>query len=240
MNNSNHGGVKLETLIKPIPAGKNRGWQVLLNGKEVKDVQSVQIKSKYGLLSYGLTPGGYDGWSFHEAGGGGSVTVPYLYTGDKQLFIGLYEEERPNQGGRVLNVPRGFIDPGETHFQCAARELTEEFGSIMDVAKRVFKLPGLPTNPNSAFFETWGSGEGVHFHAIQILEDEVVVGTAGIFLKMKAQLGTDAATHIKASSKIANAIACSQFIPWREAVALGDAFTQCGIARLVATDLKFL
>src|SRR5689334_19199374 len=54
----------------------------------------------------------------------GAAVVAVLDDGD----VLLVRQPREAVGARILELPAGLIDPGETPMQCAARELTEETG----------------------------------------------------------------------------------------------------------------
>lgn len=217
----------METLMKEIPENmqEKRGWEVEIDDVVLEKVKKISLfNPNIGLLVYGMTPGGYDGWSFHENGGGGAITIPYTVINGK-LYVGMIEQERHNQGGKVWNVPRGFIDPGETHFKAMQREFQEEVGLFPD--RMVKNLKGELLNPNSAFFETPLSNEGGKFFAMEIDPDQLT--------KYK---DTDSYSFngdvLEPVSKIAELIFGSRFFPWREATRVGDMYT-CGIiSRLLA------
>lgn len=219
------------TLIKPIPeeTQTKRGWTVEVNGKVVPDVSSVRLSHpRFGELNYGLTPGGYDGLSFHEVGGGGAVTVPYVII-NEELYIGLVEQYRHNQGGKIWNLPRGFLDPGENHFGAAIRETKEETGFTFSVPKRLKELAAWPGNPNSAFFETPTKDEGVRFYALQILPDEVEETTEAGITTFRFKPGL-----LKPASKQAEIISRCEFAHWTETMKLGDLFTRAGVGTLLS------
>ncbi len=112
------------SILVPITAArqKDRNWRVSLDGTPIPCVSTLTIDHPaLGTLTYGETPAGYDSWAFHEAGGGGAVTLPFVIL-DDGLWIGLLQQRRPNQGGDVWNVPRGFLDTGERHEDAAHRE----------------------------------------------------------------------------------------------------------------------
>jgi hypothetical protein len=113
--------------LKPIAEGQPRSWRLTIDGR-VEQVASLSLEDpRFGTLSYGMSEQGYNTWSFHENGGGGVVTVPFTFR-EGGLLVGVVEQLRPNQGGSVLNVPRGFLDPDEESAHAAARELSEETG----------------------------------------------------------------------------------------------------------------
>ncbi|MCH7641427.1 NUDIX domain-containing protein [Patescibacteria group bacterium] len=201
-----------------------KGWSLLVNGNPVQDVaQLVLFHPKFGALYYGKSPSGnYDQWSFHEIGGGGSVTVPFVLV-EGALYIGTVSQPRPLQdtSGPVPNLPRGFLDPGESHFEAAKRETEEELG----ITATSFELPGEPTNPNSAFFETWGEGEGARFFGLEFGENMVKAKGEGYVLDEGL---------VSPVSKSAEGIMSAGFIPWQKAALVGDIFTIAGVARLTA------
>lgn len=197
-----------------------------LNGQVVQHVSSLQIENpKFGVVSYGLTPPGYDGWSFKELGGGGSVIVPYAQI-DGRLYIGVVEEARHNQGGKVLNVPRGFLDPGESHFNAAIRETEEEMGYTSGMAP--FELEGIPMNPNSAFFETPWKGEGVRVFALPVRAEELE-RVENVYRFRPGVLSSNQASK---TAKLAERILGSRFVSYVHAVRLGDMFTVAAVGRL--------
>lgn len=222
-----------QTLIEEIRAEKQseRGWQVELDGVALPEVGHLCISNpKFGQLEYGSAPGGaYDSWTFHENGGGGSVILPYAMIANN-LYIGCLEQLRPNQGGKVLNVPRGFLAPNENHFQAAQREFLEEVGLVEAFA--VTKLPGQPANPNSAFFDTRGQDEGVKFFAIRVpaalLEQKP--GSPYYHLKPDA-VRTDPTSK---AMRMAEQVLSVEFLPWITVAQLSDMFSVAGAARLKA------
>ena len=201
-----------------------RGWAVELDGEKVEQVAHLRLfNPRFGVLEYGLTPLGYDTWSFHENGGGGSVIVPYAKIGD-QIFIGVIEQFRQNQGARkVLNAPRGFLAAGENHFGTAVNELEQETG-VRTVELSL--LEGSPLNPNSAFFVT-KEGEGARFYSLEVKEGELIFNEEN-----NAYVFNPGA--LKPISKSGELIFGCRFIPWKAAVGLGDMFTVAIVARLLA------
>ncbi|MFA5946951.1 MAG: NUDIX domain-containing protein [Patescibacteria group bacterium] len=216
------------TLIRPIVDGVNVGWKAkghLRDGTEADLSQLAYMEltnPKYGTLAYGKNPGGnFDSWAFHENGGGGAVIVPYA-TVDGNLLIGVVEQDRPNQGGKVLNVPRGFLKPGEPHWVGAERELAEEVGKFVGSLRL---LPGKPTNPNSAFFETVQVDEGVKFSTVEV-SPGLLVTKNGLVKFRKSAVTVDK------ENRAAEQITGCHFIPALEAIMLGDMFTVAGVGRL--------
>jgi 8-oxo-dGTP pyrophosphatase MutT (NUDIX family) len=148
------------SFLDKIPKGTLRGWTLVLNGQEVKDVESFQLSHpSFGTLEYGFR--GYDRWAFREQNFGGSVNIPYSVGPNKEVLVGLVLENRDNMGGQVWCAPGGFSDGRETHAQTAAREFGEETG--MSEISKPRHLPGLPVNFNRAFAVANPKlGQGVH------------------------------------------------------------------------------
>lgn len=207
-----------------IPDDKGRGWTVLVDGEERK-VSNIEISSKFGTLTYGLRPEGYDGWAFREQGGGGAVTVPYAHTPDGELLVGLLLEKRANMGDQpVWCAIGGFVDPGETHKQAQAREAGEESG--LNTAKAE-ELAGMATNANRAFFVADAkAGEGVHAYGLALpygwLEED------GESFRLK-----DAAL-LPGFKKVSDV----RLFRWRDAIGRSpDALARSAISQLLATVL---
>jgi len=210
--------------IVAIPEDKGRGWTVLINGKE-QQVGKIEITSKFGTLSYGLRPEGFDGWAFREEGGGGAVTVPYARTPDGELLLGLVREKRANMGAEpVWCVIGGFIDPGESHEEAQTRETAEETG--LD-ATRAEELTGLPANANRAFFVADAFGnEGVHAYGLELPFDQLEEDGESWQLKNAALL---------AGFKKVDEV---RFFPWKDAIKRSpDALARSAIAQLLAAVL---
>jgi 8-oxo-dGTP pyrophosphatase MutT (NUDIX family) len=220
--------IMLPTLLEAIQEGMSRGWTLLLDGKPVADVSSlVLFNPRFGSLFYGKSPSGnYDQWSFHEVGGGGAVNMPYSII-EGNLYVGVVEQNRPLQDKvqPILNVPRGFMDPEETHFETAVREVEEEAG-VQGAKRKTTLLPGVSGNPNNAFFETWGDGEGVAFYCLEIVLDELKKSDEDDYYVLNEKVVTPV-------SKAAEGIMGSRFIPWTEAAKLGDMMTLSALSRLL-------
>lgn len=222
--------------LGPIPAevpDKAR-WEVYVDGQLVRPESVIIRNPNFGTLGYAAHPSGkYAQWTYAENGGGGSVIIPYIEAGRGDIYIGVVKQVRPNQGGEVLNVPRGFLDAGETHFQAAAREGGEELGSTLK-GYELFELVGDPANPNSTFFITAGFADdgqkkgvrcfGLRFPFAAVTGSDPFHFHDGI-LKPNPALKT---------AKLAEQITGCSFIHWSKAAQLGDMFTVTGTARLLA------
>lgn len=211
--------------MERIPKDKGRGWTVLVDGEE-RAVNKIEIKSKFGTLIYGLRPEGYDGWTFREQGGGGAITIPYAYTPQGELLVGLLLEKRANMGDEpVWCAIGGFIDPGETHKQAQVREANEESGFN---TMKTDELTGLRTNPNRAFFiADANANEGVHAYGLALPFDQLK-SDGGWNWKLKD-------TALLTSFKKANNV---RFFRWREAILRSpDALARSAIAQLLAMAL---
>lgn len=211
-------------LVRPLTSNERvrRSWSVAIDGRAV-DASFVEIASpRFGTLRYGMTEGGFDGWSFAERGSGGAVVLPYSHD-DGRLLIGLVEETRHNLGGAVLSAPRGFVDPGEDHLTAARRELLEETGYRADT---IVELAGQPANPNSSFFETAGADDGVRFFAAPVPLERLVPADGGLRFRSEALESVPGVGLER--------IGRAWFIGWRDAIGVKDMMTAAGVARLLA------
>lgn len=227
-------GLKNVAPISEVDQAK-RGWKVRVNGLLQEPIGSVQLtQEKMGInVEYGMTPAGFDGLAMEEAGGGGSVMVPFVEI-DREIFIGLVEEKRPYAGGIVLNIPRGFLTPGETHFETARRELLEETG-YEPAEKRVAPLMGELMNPNSTFFVTDTIDKGVKPYKIAIDRREVK-------LVVVSETPTDRIYEfdqsvLKPASKMGERVMKARFYHWTRATQLKDMFTVAAVGRIVHEEV---
>lgn len=229
-----------EYTVSPIPtdpeAQAKRGWKWFLNGEEITDpIQTVRaFQDKMGVeLVYGDRPEGFDGPVIIEPGGGGSVIIPH-YTADGHLYVGMLEEKRltmtDGQPEDVLNVPRGFLDPGIDHFEAARREFLEEKG-IPPLSARLIELPGEPVNPNSAFFKT-GIGRGVRIFELELKHWEILPSSESDD-PLQRRFKPDPEVVIGLSN-IGQKAARTELFHWKEAVKTGDMFTLGAVARILA------
>ncbi len=218
-----------ESLIRPIPLDLKHDWRVTLNGQPDVISEFVAVHAKLGALSWGLRPEGTVGWVWAEIGGGGVGTVPYFIM-DSQLMIGMVQQDRATMAGGVAwNIPRGFLEPGLTHFESAKRETEEELG-VKELNGGLKALPGDPANSNSTFFDTRG-GDGFRFYGLHVPQSlldcsrQNPVFRHGLFVPKPG---------------VAERIMKCQFVHWRAAARVADTFTNAGVARLIASDDLFL
>lgn len=202
-------------VLPAVPPGHAADWTLHVDG-HIVPCRSARLESRFGTWSYGLRPGGFDGWWFAEQRGGGAVTLPFSRV-DGELFVGLIEEDRANMGGVVLCALGGFVDPGESHVDAARRETLEEAGLDPTVAA---PLPGLPVVSNRLFFAANPhQGQGVHMYAFEV---------ESAALTRESERMTWASPQGAEVREIV-------FLPWREAVArTADALALAAIARLLA------
>lgn len=154
-------GENMDFEIKDIPEGHKCGWSVMVDGEQV-DVRKVEITSRYGILTYGMRPEGYDGWAFAEPGGGGAITIPLSMMPNGELLVGMILEDRPNMGGKRWCAIGGFKEPGESALSTAVREAFEETGYNIGMSE-VQQLEGQPGNFNRLFsVSDPENDEGVH------------------------------------------------------------------------------
>ena len=214
----------IRDVLKPLAEGAKAGWKLFVDGQEVS-AKEMELVSKFGTVRWGATPLGYDQWGFEESGGGGSVLVPFAEV-DGEPWVGLVEQRRDFQSDNpVLNLPRGFLDPGANHFTTAVQELEEEFSS--GAKARIFPLHGQPGNPNATFFFTRGEGLGVKYFGVRFHPRELVIDQEHHCYMLAKDV-------LKPTSAQAEKIMGSRFVCWTAAAFLTDQFSNAGVARLLA------
>jgi ADP-ribose pyrophosphatase YjhB (NUDIX family) len=229
--------------IAPIGADPEsqakRGWDVYINGELVADpVESVRlVNDRMGRnVEYGQRPEGFDGVGAHEPGGGGAVTIQHFVAEDERGFPRLFSstaiEFRGPMGGTVANVPRGFLDPGQTHKQAAQDETRMETGQHVEEEK-ITQL-GVAVNANSDMYNTAGvtadgQREGVRLYEVQVPRDQV-----------EPHKGADGRTYYTFTAEVADRagdkksherIERTVFVPI-ETVETPDMFTEAAASRL--------
>lgn len=232
--------------MNPIESERqsSAGWSIEINGETQESVAMAKItQPKMGVeINYGMRPEGYDGISIHENGGGGSVTIPYMIHPETgHVYVGLVKEYRPMLGGEVWNVPRGFIDFGETHQQAAEREVVEEMGyENKQDAGRIIKLAeGL--NPNSTYFDTSntnedGTPEGVSIFGMPLHQDNLEKTTDETGKEVYVFPSTVRDTV--EGDATAERIFGSMFVPIQEAMMSRDMFTSAAAGQLLVRLMR--
>ncbi|MBI2676575.1 MAG: NUDIX domain-containing protein [Candidatus Yanofskybacteria bacterium] len=196
----------MSNLIKPITKETKHDWTIEVDGQSVDAKHVVFDNPKFGKLSFGQRPEGTVGWMWHEASGGDQGVVPFSVI-NNLLYIGLIQEERPTIPGRFTwNIPRGFINPGETHLESAKRKLKEEFFSV-EIP------PGILVRKDGGFIIPMFGG-----------------GTAR-FLCFEFRDGS-----IRPATKIGEKIGKCLFVDWRLAALVPDTFTGMGTLKLLAEN----
>lgn len=210
--------------LEPISPDQKRGWQVFVNDQKIEQVSHVVIKSSKGTLTYGWNPMGWDQWNFEEPGGGGSILLPYFIDTNGNLMVGLAWETRPFESERseVLNAPRIFMDPAETHFQASERLAHLETGYVPPEG-RIHSLSATGKNPNSTFFITNKSDEhGCRFFGLPMIMEEIDFSGS----RPKIKKG-----EIIPQSKPGQKVMKCSFYPYEE-VEVSDMFTHTAISLL--------
>ena len=216
--------------VYPIPASVEHIWQVFVDGQSIGNYSHLAAQSKYGVMNLGISPDLGQHVTFQEPGGGGSVIIPFVIIqkqqviglndldkkDDYQVYAGLIEQQRDRQGGLIWNVPRGYVNQGDSHSQTAAKELTEETGLI----GQPFLLPGQSLNPNSSYFET-GKDGGVRLYAINLGPDRADWLDGQVVLLNNPQ-----------PTEVYEKIVRCKFFPLAELSQLGDMFSVAAESRL--------
>ena len=126
-----------------------------------------------------------------------------------------------------MECATGFVDHGEAHHQAARREFAEETG-LKATALTVTPLEGEPANPNSAFFETMGADEGVHFYGVELDQQDLELRNGDLVVRDTLLERAPRAT----SERFAEMISGLHFIHWTKAARLQDMLTNAAVSRL--------
>ena len=216
----------------PVDLEEDKRWEAALNHAKLpfKDVVHFLLSSKnFGSVEYGLHPGGYATYWLREPGGGGPVVVPYSFTDQGRLLVGLIEENRPNMADHpVWCVVGGFLDPGESHEEAAERELQEETGLVAD------RLEFLGTFVDNRAFRVADvdEGEGIkafalHFSFLALQEEE-----NGVY-----RVDQEKIPNLPFNEKVKGKLEKLAFYPWREAADVFDGIALAAMYKLIAKKL---
>jgi 8-oxo-dGTP pyrophosphatase MutT (NUDIX family) len=201
--------------ITPIQKGVAQSWKI--EDSEGKLV----LRSRFGTLTYGMRPEGYDSWVFKSIGG--AVTIPFVLFQGGELFVGLIEEYRANLGGTTLCAIGGMLEIGESFEEAGTREASEEAG----ITKGQRVPLGKPTVTDRLFwvFDPDTGAGGNQAYALDMssakLEPCLYQSSAALQYQLETMKGTESRRII--------------FLPWRDAVhATPDGIALAAIARLLA------
>lgn len=218
-------------IIREIRDGEKQDWDVSINQEPIQNVKSVHMENRnIGIaVDYGMLTHGYDSIVVTEIGG--ANIAPYCIM-EETLHIGVLRQLRYNMGGWVLNIPRGFMNLNENHFQAAVRENQEETRFNFTNLKRIKQLSHAPQNQDSGYFNTV-DGKGIQTFSLLISPTELEQTTdlnwcSGTIYQFKPEV-------LKPISSIAEKIMGCKFIPWREAMKLADMPTTNATGMLIAT-----
>jgi len=204
--------------LQTLETEHQRGWQ--LDGQV--ELHNPHIGT---TVTYGMRPEGYDGVVIHERRGGGAVTVPYVVE-EGEPYIGLLHEERQLMGGMVWNVPRGMLQPDETHEEGALREFHEETGYL--AVGRTVDLLAMEVNSNSAVFDTSREGEGIRFYGVRFQPRELVFDEQSELFRFPPEVQPLDMT------KFGERITKVEFRHWEEAAQSPDMFTIAAVGLIQA------
>lgn len=165
--------VNITPLEAPDPT-----WHIEVDGVEMQPKLVLIRSDKYGEVGYGRHPGGFTGWLYREPEGGGAVTLPYAFSPDGSLYVGLVREMRPNLGAEpVLCVMGGMVEAGERKTDTQARESGEEGGIDTSHATRMM---GRGVVQERLYYEVdVADGEGVEMFALELPFESLVPALNG-------------------------------------------------------------
>jgi|GEM_PF-4408902 hypothetical protein len=224
-------------ILGGVPHGMKHEWDVFIDGIPIRHpfyrVDIVLRKGegdgeiyRHGQLGLMGSEGNeYEAFAYYEAGGGGTVVMPYARI-DGRLYVGVVVQHRQLMGQEpVMTAAGGYRAPTDASAQvCGERELREEVTNQTDVILRSYMLPGEPVNPNRAVFITAREGEGVHYFAAEINPTFLRKGEGSDrygFVPEAAQVDPGVEKALK-----------TVFVPVREA-----ALCKCGLLRAGLTAL---
>lgn len=183
-------------------------------------VRHIELVSKWGKITWGKRPEGFEGWSFQEPGGGGTVTIPWARLPGGEILVGMIPELRSNMGETLRWCAiGGILEPEESHRAGGIREAGEESGLDTSTAKL---LPGSPiVNERLYFVADPTKGEGNHFYQMPISGDNLE----------PAEYGTWKATPGVLKAKGESDL---RFFPWKTAARMtSDSLMTAAILRLL-------
>lgn len=227
---------KLEpsVVLPSVPDNIERKWQVYLNGELVPNVRHLRLENRAGMfrcLEYGLMSSegnSYDSIGYYEAGGGGTVVIPYTMYGEP--YVGVVRQQRLFMGPEpVLCAVGGYMKPGG-HMATAVEELHDEFRTKALFLNEPFKLPGRPGNCNRAMWIAAAPDEGIHFTAVEVSPAALRVEKHGTLTLRREAVSNAPDVDPNNVEKIISTL----FIPAREALLLADMFVVVGTARLMS------
>lgn len=225
---------------------ENPEWLVEIDGGIIPYAKGARFFNPARGLEYrlGRRIDGFVGVIDHEPGGGGAVIVPWVEI-NGVLYVGLLKQRRVTQNMYfdIWNVPRGYMDPGETHFEAASREFSEETG-FKRPEKRIVLLGGAPVNSNSAKQDTSRALEGARFYHFEVYTHEIIKVTVQVqqdyqdisAIETKELYAFNRAA-ITSVSNMAERIMGCYFLPYDFAMRVGDLFTR-GIVGTLKVELE--
>ncbi len=236
---------ELFTELKPKDID-NPEWLIEVDGKHIPYKEGARFFNPERGLEYrlGRRADGFVGVIDHEPGGGGAVIVPWVEI-DRILYVGLLKQRRVTQSitHDVWNVPRGYLDPGETHFETAKREFREETG-FKRPEGRIMRLSGKPINSNSGKQDTSRVWEGAYFYRFEVLPKEITEVTVQVHQDYQDYSTTETKklyafnrAVITPVSKMSEKIMGCYFLPYTFAMRVGDLFTR-GIVGTLKMELE--
>lgn len=229
-------------VLEDVPFDQDHEWMLFIDGRRVRHpfmrVDLVLLKGEGGQQIYrhlqlglmGSEGNEYEAIAYYEAGGGGTVVVPFVRF-EERLYIGVLIQHRQLMGQKpVKTAAGGYKSPTDMSDQkTGERELREEV-TRRSVIERSYMLEGDPVNPNRAVFITAGEDEGVTFFAAEINPEFVECSQDG-YLRFVSGAGEVDPGVEKALKTV--------FIPVREAARSACGFVRCGTIALLA-DLDLL
>lgn len=212
-----------------LPIGHKPGWKLSIGGRCIPVDGLIKLTSKWGTLTYGMRPEGFDGWVYRIAPT--VVTLPFTYTPEGEILVGLFLERRPNLSSKpVLCVMGGFVESGESCEKAQRRESDEEGGMETGEAK---KVDGVGSVPDRLLYECdVNNGGGVSCYLLRIAYEDL--GFPNNTAAHYRILIESSAYHLPKRKPEFTLV----FLPWRQAVKESpDALARAAIAQLLSEVL---
>lgn len=215
-----------------------RDWTVYIDGKVTPIKNRLSIESKeFGRFEYAMSSLGHDAIVYTYAGKGGVVIVPYCII-DGELFVGFVEQLRPNQADaygntKVLNLPQGYVDPGEQFITASERESDEELELNWKSNNLKFKRLCRPLNQDDGLVATIPSGKvGIEIFSLKIHRDLLKQYRKNVYV-----LATQINNKKLSPSQLHENILGAYFYHWTKVFDITDMFSLCGVL-LLRTSLE--
>lgn len=188
--------------VTPLDKAEDGEWIVMADGERIYPRLLTFEHPKFGKMSLGRWPQGFQSWSYKSADQG-TVTIPWSKTPDGELLLALIYADRPCAGGLIWDRIGGAVEAGESLAAAQAREAGEEAGVDASKAKPII---GGPINPDTARYEyTRGTDTGLYIYELEIPFSSLEEESPGVWKPREGTLKSKSESQIR-------------FFHWRNAI----------------------